>query len=62
MDPPEHWSALDKKDRIAKVKIHIGDHISEEWCWVTDIIGYDLILGQPWLEQHNPVIQVAERS
>jgi hypothetical protein len=40
-------------DTIARVKMWIGDHVSEDWMWVTDLVGYDVIVGQPWLETHD---------
>jgi transposase InsO family protein len=49
-------------DTMALVKLHIGDHYSEDWMWVTDLLGYDVIIGQPWLETHDPVKSYAKRT
>lgn len=49
-------------DKIAQVKIAIGDHTEECWCLVTTIGNFDLILGMPWLELHDPYISFKERS
>lgn len=47
---------------MARVKHWIGDHISEDWFWVTSLLGYDLIVGQPWLELHDPQTSWAKRT
>jgi hypothetical protein len=49
-------------DKVAQVKYTIGDHISEDWFWVTNIIGCDMIVGQPWLELHDPDTKWSERT
>lgn len=36
--------------------------MSEEWCWVTNMIGFDVILGQPWLELHDPLTSWKSRQ
>lgn len=47
---------------MAKLPTAIGGHHSEDWHWITDIIGYDVIFGQPWLERHDPTIRWSERA
>lgn len=49
-------------DTMALVKLHIGDHYSEDWMWVTELLGYDLIIGQPWLETHDPIKRYSDRT
>lgn len=49
-------------NKIAQVKFAVGDHIEECWYIVTNIGSFDLILGMPWLELHNPHILFKERS
>ena len=39
-----------------------GDHIEEMWCLITDLGKYDLILGMPWLEEHDPLPSFASRT
>jgi len=49
-------------DRMARVKSWIGDHVTEDWMWITELVGYDLIYGQPWLELHDPMTRWSERT
>jgi hypothetical protein len=49
-------------DTIARVKMRIGDHVSEDWMWVTELASYDVIVGQPWLEQHDALKQYRNRT
>jgi hypothetical protein len=49
-------------DTIARVKMWIGEHVSEDWMWVTDLVGYDVIVGQLWLETHDVVKRYSDRT
>jgi hypothetical protein len=49
-------------DTIARVKMWIGEHVSEDWMWVTDLVGYDVIVGQPWLETYDVVKRYSDRT
>lgn len=53
---------IDALLHMVNLIIMFGTHTSEDWHWVTDIIGFDIIVGQPWLEKHDPVIRWNERS
>ena len=44
------------------VDLEIGDHHEQLLCYLTDIPRYQIILGDKWLREHNPVIDWQERS
>ena len=41
--------------RMAQVRLYLGDHIEDLWCLVTPLGKFDVILGMPWLELHDPI-------
>ena len=47
---------------MAMVNILLGEHRESLWCLVTDIPNHDIILGEPWLEQHGPLIDHTNRT
>ena len=47
---------------MAQVNFRLGNHTDELWCLVTTLGKFDLILGMPWLEQHEPRVRFKERS
>lgn len=47
---------------MALVKLALGDHVEELWCLITALGRFDIILGMPWLEQHDPHISFKERT
>lgn len=47
---------------MAQVRIELGGHKEELWCLVTSLGRFDLILGMPWLEQHDPKTSFNARS
>ena len=51
-----------KGTHAALVKINHSGHRSEVWCIVLDIRNYDIILGTPWLYNHNPLIDHRQQS
>jgi hypothetical protein len=46
----------------ALIPLSHGDHQSEELFYMVEMSGYDLILGMPWLEEHNPQIDWRDRT
>ena len=44
------------------IPFRIKDKIMTEWFYVTTIGDQDLILGLPWLEKHNPIIDWKEKT
>lgn len=47
---------------MALVKLLIGDHVEDLWCLITRLGQFQIILGMPWLEQHDPHISFKERT
>ena len=47
---------------MAQVIIQMGDHTDTIWALITDLGKYDIILGMPWLEEHNPSTSYRDRS
>lgn len=47
---------------MARLKLVLGGHIDELWCLVTSLGKFDIILGMPWMELHDPKLSFAERS
>ena len=52
----------DNITHMAQLNILLGDHREQLWCLVTDIPNHDIILGEPWLEQHGPRIDHINRT
>ena len=44
------------------IPFRIKDKTMTEWFYVTMIGDQDLILGLPWLEKHNPIIDWKEKT
>ena len=44
------------------IPFRIKDKTMTEWFYVTTIGDQDLILGLPWLEKHNPIINWKEKT
>ena len=44
------------------IPFRIKDKTMTEWFYVTTIGDQDLILGLPWLEKHNPIIDWKEKT
>ena len=47
---------------MALVKLAIEDHVEDLWCLITALGQFDVILGMPWLEQHDPYISFKNRT
>ena len=47
---------------MARLQLTLGDHIEELWSLVTSLGKYDVILGMPWMELHDPQVSFAKRS
>lgn len=46
----------------AQVYFRLGDHYDEIWCFVTNLGKFDVILGMPWLDQHDPKLSFRKRT
>ena len=44
------------------IPFRIKDKTMTEWFYITTIGDQDLILGLPWLEKHNPIINWKEKT
>lgn len=47
---------------MALVKLALGDHVEDLWCLITKLGRFDIVLGMPWLEQHDPHISFKNRT
>ena len=47
---------------MAQVKFSLGRHVTEAWSLITDLGRFDLVLGMPWMEQHDVQIGAKARS
>lgn len=50
-------SVSGKITNLAKVKLEINGHSEVILLFVTKLASFDLVLGLPWLQYHNPTIQ-----
>lgn len=55
-------STRQKLTHQALINIKIGEHEEQMVCYVADLHMYDLILGMPWFETHNPGIDWPTRQ
>ena len=46
----------------ARTILSFKEHLEEMFCLVTPLAKFDIILGMPWLELHDPHISFAHRS
>ena len=46
----------------ARAILAFGDHIEELYCLVTPLSKFDIILGMPWMELHDPHISFKQRT
>jgi hypothetical protein len=44
------------------IPFRIKDKIMTEWFYITTLGDQNLILGLPWLEKHNPIINWTEKT
>jgi hypothetical protein len=42
--------------------LRIGDHKEQIVCYLTDVPRYQLVLGDTWLQEHNPTVDWKARS
>ncbi len=47
---------------VARTILAFGDHIEELLCLVTPLAKFDIILGMPWLELHDPQMSFKQRT
>ena len=43
-------------DRTCLIELKIGNHQKQLLCYVANLDAYTVVLGDRWLEQHNPAI------
>ncbi|KIL53796.1 hypothetical protein M378DRAFT_40948, partial [Amanita muscaria Koide BX008] len=39
-----------------RIQFRLGNKEFDEWCYITKLGDQDIILGMPWLKNHNPLI------
>ena len=49
-------------DKAVIVPVRIGDHEEKLFCYLADIGNHTLIIGDGWLQEHNPHIDWVERT
>lgn len=54
-------SFADNITHAAKIEIMRGEHKEQMWSLIGPMPGFDMILGVPWLEEHNPDIDYGNR-
>ena len=47
---------IQKLDNACLVDIHIGNHYKQILCYVARLNVYTVVLGDGWLQMHNPLI------
>ena len=47
---------------VVRTILAFGEHLVELFCLVTPLTKFDIILGMPWLELHDPQISFGQRS
>ena len=47
---------------VARTILAFDEHIEELYCLVTPLAKFDIILGMPWLELHDPQMAFGQRS
>jgi hypothetical protein len=53
---------VDQIKHVAQVKFRMGDHWDSDLFYVTPLGGFDMVLGMPWLEQHDPSPRYGQRT
>ena len=53
---------VQKLDSACLVDIHIGDHHEQTLCYVASLDVYSVVLGDGWLQTHNPAINWKDRA
>jgi hypothetical protein len=52
-----------KITHMARVPCIIGgSHVEEMWCLITNLAGTDIVVGMPWMEQHDINIRPLKRT
>ena len=47
---------------VVRLVLVLGEYVEELWCLVTALGKFDVILGMPWLEEHDPSSSFSKRS
>ena len=47
---------VQKLTKKALINVIIGDHSKQVFCYLTKLDAYTVILGNRWLQTHNPAI------
>ena len=53
---------VQKLDTACLVDIHIGDHHEQILCYVARLDVYTVVLGDEWLQTHNPAIDWKDQT
>ena len=53
---------VQKLDKVYLVDIHIGDHYKQILCYVAGLNVYIVVLGDKWLQTHNPAIDWKDQT
>ena len=51
-----------KLDSACLIDVHIGDHHEQVLCYVASLDVYSMVLGDGWLQTHNPSIDWKDRA
>ena len=54
--------AMKPIERTVNISLKIKDHVEKIQMFVTDIGSFNLILGMPWLQRHNPDIDWSTKT
>ena len=52
----ENGEVVQKLDSACLIDVHIGDHHKQVLCYVASLDVYTIVLGDGWLQTHNPAI------
>ena len=52
---------VQKLDNACLIDVHIGDHYKQVLCYVASLDVYSMVLGDGWLQTHNPAIDWKDR-
>ena len=49
-------------ERGCLIDVHIGDHHEQIFCYVASLDVYTMVLGDGWLQTHNPAIDWKDQT
>ena len=53
---------VQKLDSACLIDVHIGDHHEQILCYVAQLDVYSMVLGDGWLQTHNPAIDWKDQT